>query len=77
MGSPGNVEDEFNPFYSYKDEISVLKGRLLSGSRVVIPSNSHEAVLAELHIHHLRMSKNEGISKMYVWWPGFDKDIEQ
>lgn len=41
-----------SPYHQFETELSVLDGCILRGSKVVIPSNGHNAVLELLHEGH-------------------------
>ena len=68
--------DLLSSFYEKRMELSLYEGCLLWGNRVVIPTPCQEAVLTELHAGHPGCTRMKSLSRMYVWWPGITKDIE-
>ena len=75
-GWPDEREPELEPFYSKRSELSLFRGCILWGPRVVVPQRGREAVLQELHVGHPGMSKIKSLARMYVWCPGIDAEIE-
>ena len=55
----------------------MFEGYLLWGSRVVIPQPCQEAVLPQLHEGHQGMVRTDSLARMYVWWPGTNRDIDR
>ena len=70
-------KNELEPYFHRRNEISVYKGVLMWGIRIIIPQKYRNEILNELHAGHLGIVKMKSISRSYVYWPNIDKQLEQ
>ncbi|XP_045461860.1 uncharacterized protein K02A2.6-like [Harmonia axyridis] len=71
-----NEDDTLKPFYGRKDELSLDKGVIMWGYRVV-PFTLRKQLLQELHANHEGIVKMKTRARSYFWWPSLDGDIEK
>jgi hypothetical protein len=64
-------------FSKVKEELSVAKGLLLRGNRVVIPSALQPEILDKLHAGHQGLVKCHRRASYSVWWPKLHQQIEE
>lgn len=67
----------FLPYYRRQHELSVHRGCLLWGNRVVVPHNLRPQILASLHDAHPGIVRTKALGHSYVWWPKIDQEIEE
>ena len=80
QGWPSTFEEVPNvlqPYWTFREEITVENGLVLKGTRIVIPNKKHEAVLKLIHEGHLGLNKYKLHAKDTVYWPGLNDQLEK
>ena len=72
-----NPGDEFQPWSSRREELTVESWVLIWGSRVVVPTPLRQQELELLHESHPGSAHYKQLAWSYVWWQGLDADIER
>ena len=72
-----NCSECVQPYWNYRDEMTVQNGLILKGTRIVIPKKMKLNILERLHIGHLGQEKCKRRARVTVFWPGINKDIEK
>ena len=62
---PTNLRD----YWNYRDELSILDGLVLKGTRIIIPKQCQEDVLEKLHEGHFGVDSTKLQARDSVYWP--------
>jgi len=79
-GWPQSMQDlpqELHPYWSMRDELSILDGLILKGHRVVVPTAQREDTLQRLHDAHQGISATLHRARRTVYWPKLQDDITE
>lgn len=66
------IDGELKPF---EYELSVVKGILLKGSKVVIPAAMRRDMLQRIHQGHMGLAKCKARARRFVFWPCINAEI--
>ena len=70
------VPPELQPFWTFREKLTVEDGLILKGTRIVIPNKQCKAILKLLHKGHLGINKCKLRAKESVYWPGLNDQLE-
>lgn len=65
------VED-LKPFLG---ELSVVKGILLKGTKVVVPEAMRHEMLKRIHRGHIGLNKCKARTRRFIFWPSINADV--
>ena len=74
---PEHISQELRPYFTKRDELSIENDIIMWGLRVVIPSCYCHKILSGLHKNHSGMSRVKLLSRLHIWFPNIDKEIEK
>lgn len=75
-GWPDKIKDKtMKPFFDCRFELSIEKGCLMKGSRLVIPEALRPKIISELHLGHLGYRKMKVSAASKFWWPGMSASL--
>ena len=78
-GWPGNANEcaePAQPYFTYREELTIVDGLLVKGNRIVIPTDMRHDCLETLHVPHLGLQKTLLRARTSVFWPGMTADIK-
>ena len=79
QGWPKNIKQvppELQPYWTFREELTIEDGLILKGTRIIIPNKQWQAILKQLHEGHLGLNKCKLRAKETVYWPGLNNELE-
>ena len=70
------IPDIVKPYWSYREELTIINGIVYKGERIVIPEVMRRDILKKIHQAHLGMEKTKLRARETIFWPGINKHIE-
>ncbi|XP_047481466.1 uncharacterized protein K02A2.6-like [Penaeus chinensis] len=64
------------PYWSFRDELSIPDRLVIKGSRIIIPASMQKLVLDHIYEGHQGITKCQLQAKDFVYWTSINKDIE-
>ena len=80
QGWPSNIKEvpsELQPYWTFREELTIEDGLILKGTRTVIGNKKHEAILKLIHECHLGLNKCKLHAKETFYWPGLNDQLEK
>ena len=68
--------EEIKPFWDARQDLTEIKGLILNGSRIVIPTQMRKEMIKRIHTGHQGMEKCKRRARQSCYWPNINKHIE-
>ena len=72
---PDRAQHDLQKYYVERHSLTVVKGILLHGNRLVIPQALRKDMLDRVHQGHQGIVKCRALARSCIWWPGMSKDV--
>lgn len=77
-GWPRKTNDlQLKPYHNCRTQLSVERGCLMRGHKVVVPAALRDTICNELHSSHFGIVKMKAEARKHVWFPGIDAALER
>ena len=79
-GWPDSMQDlaeHLQPYWCFRDELTMLDGLVMKGNRVVIPTSMRPGTLSRLHDAHQGLTSTLQRARRIVYWPKLQQDITE
>uniref|UniRef100_A0A8C7ZN50 Gypsy retrotransposon integrase-like protein 1 n=1 Tax=Oryzias sinensis TaxID=183150 RepID=A0A8C7ZN50_9TELE len=63
-------------YWPMRHNISIHKGIVMVGDKIVIPQNFRQTILEKLHMAHQGIQRTKAKARKVLYWPGMSSDIE-
>lgn len=77
LNDRGKWPNELAKFHPFQDEMYMVGGILMKGTKMVLPKGLREQALETAHTGHPGMTNMKNLLRLGVWWPGMDREIEK
>ena len=67
---PRNLVD----YWNYRDELSILDGLVLKGTRIIVPKQCRNDLLDKIHEGHFGVDRTKLQARDSVYWPSINRD---
>ena len=70
-----HLAPNLRPFWTFREELSTLKGIVYKGQQVLVPQSMHSSMLGKIHANHFGAESNIHMAHKVLFWPGMRKAI--
>jgi transposase InsO family protein len=70
-----DLPEVLQAYWCFRDELAIMDGLIMKGSRIVVPSTMRPDTLTRLHDGHQGLTSTLQRARRTVYWPGLHNDV--
>lgn len=75
--STDDVPQALRPYVTFTDELTISRGLIFKGSRLVVPESARNDILKRIHSAHIGVNGCIRRAKDAVFWPGMTAEVKR